>query len=278
MAFAINREEMENDTGGYVQETEHIPAGQQQARLASYVELGKHVPLYNGKHAVYGKESKKAGEPKPPEFMIHLVFEFPRAKYTGSFPLTIKTSVPYGKGDFINKLGISDAMMSGNISMTFANRSKFMKYLNAMNDAKGTSYDSLSDFVGEPFLISVTNKPGTKQMDNGDYPIYANMKPEGIVSTKFIDPMDGVTEREAQVPELIGEYCPVFSWDDPTEEAWKNVPKYLKTCMKDAVDFPGSPLEAMLAGMPEEPSPESKEETPEEHKGTPAIAEDDVPV
>ncbi len=279
MGFKINREAMENDNGGdYVKETMYIPAGQQQARFVSYIELGKHIPLFQGKHAVYGKDSKKAGQPKPPEFMIQLVFEFPRAAYTGSFPLTIKTSVPWKDGDFINKLGVSDALMSGNISMSFASRSKYMKHLNAMNDACGTNYDGLAEFIGEPFLISVTNRPGTKHNEDGTAVMYSNMKPEGIVSTTFIDQSDGVTKREAQVPEPLGEYCSVFSWDKPTEEAWKEVPKYLKECMKKAVDFPGSPLEAMLAGMPEEDSPEAKTEAPAENKGKPAVAQDDVPV
>lgn len=286
MAFKINREKMEQDNGGdYTPETKHIPAGLNQARLVSYVELGKHIPIFMGKHAVYGKESKKAGEPKPPEFMIQLVFEFPRCAYD-NFPLTIKTSVPFGnKGDFINKLSVSDALMSGNISMSYANRSKYMKYLNAMNDACGTSHDSLADFVGEAFLIAVTNKPGKKAREDGTLPVYANMKPDGINSTKYIDQMDQ-QEKVAQVPEVLGEYCSVFYWDEPTEEAWKEVPKYLKDCMKKASDFPGSPLEAMLAGMPEEESPESEEDTtPPANTGRPVepetsqepVPDDDIP-
>ena len=277
MGFEINRTEMENDNGrDYVKETLHIPAGMQQARLASYIELGKHIPLFQGKHAVYGKDSKKAGTKKPPEFMIQLVFEFPRAEYTGTYPLTIKTSIPFGNGDFINKLSVSDALKSGNISMAFANRSKYMKYLNAMNDACGTNYDGLADFVGQAFLIAVTNKVGNKADDDGNLPVYANMKPDGINSTNYIDQMDQ-QEKEANVPALKGEYCSVFSWDDPTEEAWKEVPTYLKKCMKGAADFNNSPLAAMLAGMPEERT-EDTESKPEDNKGRPAEADDDVPV
>ncbi len=276
MGFSIDRKKMEEDKGGdYTPELKHIPAGVNQARLVSYVELGKHIPYFKGKHAVYGKDSKKAGEPKPPEFVIQLVFEFPRAEHSNDFPLTIKTSVPFGKGDFINKLAVSEAMMTGNISMAFANRSKFMKYLNALNDACGTSYDGLADFVGEPFLIAVTNKAGTKAREDGSLPIYANMAPDGINSCTYIDQMD-LQEKTAKVPEQVGEYCAKFFWDDPTPEAWKEVPKYLKTCMLGATDFEGSPLAAMLAEMPEEAA--EGDGKPPENKGKPAVAEDDIPV
>lgn len=276
MGFNIDREKME-EHGDFVPETEFIPAGLNQARLVSYVELGKHIPMFKGKPSVYGKESKKADTPKPPEFMIQLVFEFPRAEHVNEYPLTIKTSVPFGSGDFINKLSVSDALMSGNISMAYALRSKFMKYLNAMNDACGTDHDDLFSFVGEPFLISVTNKPGTKAREDGTLPMYANMKPDGITSTTYLDQMDQ-KEKTAEVPEQVGEYCPMFFWDTPTEEAWKEVPKYLKTCMKGASDFEGSPLAAMLAGMPEEPADPPADTTPADNKGAAAEAEDDVPV
>ena len=272
---------MENDEGrgDYVPETEVVPAGVNQARLVSYVELGKHIPMYQGKHAVYGKESKKHNEPKPPEFMIHLVFEFPRAKHSNEYPLTIKTSVPYGKGEFVNGLPVTDALMSGNISMAYAMRSRFMKYRAAMNDACGTDYDDLFSFVGEPFLCSVTHKFGKKADEKtGKLPCFANMAPDGINSVTYIDPSDGQTERTAEVPETVGEYCPKFFWDTPTVEAWKEVPKYLKKCMKGATDFEGSPLAAMLAGMPEEPADEKADDKPEDNRGTPAQAEDDVPV
>lgn len=274
MGFEINRDAMEDEE--FAKETKYIPAGINQARLVSYIELGMHMPMFKGKPAMYSSESKKAGQTKPAEFIIHLVFEFPRAEHTGDFPLCIRTSVPYGSGEFINKLSVSEALMSGNISMAYANRSKFMKYLNAMNDSCGTSYDGLEFFVGEPFLIAVTNKPGTKARDDGTLPIYANMKPEGINSIKYIDQMDQ-TEKEAKVPEQIGDYCSKFFWDTPTEEAWKEVPKYLKECMKKAVDYNGSALQVMLSGMPEEEDIGSEE--PKDNKGRPAESDDldDIP-
>lgn len=279
MGFKINREQMENDTGGnFTPELKCIPAGVNQARLVSYLELGKHIPMFMGKHAVYGKESKKAGTPKPPEFIIHLVFEFPRAEHTNEFPLTIKTSVPWGTGDFINKLSVSEAMMNGTISMSYANRSKFMKYLNAMNDACGTTHDGLAEFVGEAFMIAVTNKAGTKAREDGTLPVYSNMKPDGITSTTFPDPMGSGKDVTAEVPAIVGTYCPTFFWDEPTEEAWKAIPSYIQTCMKGAVDFADSPLAAMLAGMPEEPADEPADNKPADKTGTPAQAEDDIPV
>jgi len=278
MAFKVNREEMENSGGDFIPELMPIDAGMNQARLVSYMELGWHLPFFKGKRAIFGKDSKKAGQEKPEEFLIQLIFEFPLAEHSSEFPQTIKTSVPFGdKGEFINKLSVSRALMDGNISMAYANRSKYMKYLNAMNDSCGTNYDGLADFVGEPFLIGVTNKPGTKAREDGTLPIYSNMKPDSICSVTYKDQMDGKM-KTAKVPEIIGEYCSVFSWDDPTPEAWKEVPKYLKDTMKKSVDFPDSPLAVMLAGMPEDNPDDAPDSTPDDNKGKPAVAEDDIPV
>ena len=78
-------------------ETKVIPAGFNLCRLTSYIELGHHNPIFKGKRATFD-QGKRAGEEKPAEMLIMLTFEFPLAERTGDFPLTIKTSIPFGSG------------------------------------------------------------------------------------------------------------------------------------------------------------------------------------
>jgi len=276
----VNKEAIENyDGGDYTLELQFIEAGPQvPARLVSYVELGKHAPMFQGKRQVYDS-GKAAGKEKPPELLIHLVFEFPMEPYDVN-PLCIKTSVPFGtKGEFINKLSVSDALASGKISLSYANRSKYMKYLNAMNSALGTNYEGLDSFVGEAFLVGVTNKPGTKAREDGSLPVYANMKPDAIQSTIYKDPRTR-KEETMEVPEVVGTYCPVFDWDNPQKDAWDLIPEYLQKCIKCAVNYTGSLTELMLVDYPEGNTEEGTTDDPgkpEVNKGAPAEA-DDLPV
>jgi len=279
MAIKVNKEELENyDGGDFTPETQHIEAGPQvPARLVSYIELGKHNPMFQGKHQEYDS-GKAKGQQKPPELLIHMVFEFPMEPYDVN-PLCIKTSVPFGKaGEFLNKLSVSDALASGKISLSYANRSKYMKYLNSMNMALGTDYDGLDSFVGEAFLCGVTNKVGTKAREDGSLPVYANMKPDAIQSTEYRDPRTRKVEV-MEVPEAIEEYCKVFDWDAPTKEAWDNIPEYLQKCIKTALNYEGSPTQLMLLDYPEGNTEERTTDTPgtpPEHKGKAAEA-DDIP-
>ena len=253
MAFGVDTKKIAENTGDFKRETLPIPAGLNQARLAAYIELGMHPAIFKGKPAVTDK-----GAIKDDEFIIHLIFEFPAAEKTTDYPQTIKTSVPFGEGEFMNKLAVTSSLFNGTLSPAYANRSKFMKYLNAMNDACGTSYESLSDFVNKPFNI----------------PVYSNMLPEGIQSVDFKNPITGKMET-AEVPEVQGNYTN-FDWDAPTEDAWNNLPKFLKDRIQKATNYEGSEVQAMVAGLPVEPEEEVKG-APTENCGTPAVT-DDVPV
>jgi hypothetical protein len=249
MAFTINRDKMENDTGGYEKEKIVLDQGIHAVRLVSYVEMGMHLPMFKGKRALYGADSKKHGEPKPAELVINLVFEFPNAEHSSQFPQMYKTSIPMKNGDFLNKLAVSEALMNGDLSMKYAMRSQFMKYLNAMNDAHSMNADGLHEFVGKDFLCTITHKIGDKQDAEGNLPIYVNMNPESLVSTKFKNPVTGKVE-DVIVPPTVGTYCPSFFWDSPKVEAWKKIPAFIQNAMKKATDYPGSALEAMVTGMP----------------------------
>jgi hypothetical protein len=213
--------------------------------------------------------------------IIHLVFEFPLAEYTGDFPLTIKTSVPYGgKGDFMNKLAVVKSLEEGWVDKKTALKMNFVKGLNAMRDAAGCQCEMI-DMVGKGFGCTVIHKLGKKADDEGNIPVFANMALTSLVAPEAKDPMSGkITKYE--VPEAIGTYCPGFDWNNPTIESWALVPKYLKKVAQSAIDYSGSPLELMLLNYTEETAGDTgtdakAEAAPKEDTGKPAQA-DDIPV
>ena len=274
MAIKVNKDTL-TDESPYSQETLFIEEGTHPAVLVSYVELGKHYKLFNNAKVVYGKDSKKAGEVCPPALLISLCFEFPNAKYTGDFPLCIATSVPKKAGGTLNTLAVSDALASGNLSRSFAMKTNFMKYLMAMQDATGKNYNSIDQFVGHGFLIKVTNKIG-KPDQNGNTRTYANMKPDGISSLSFKHPVTGVVE-EVPCPDVIGNYCPVFDWDNPDIEAYKLLPSYMQAFIQKAENFPGSEIEALIKGRPTEEGTEDYSVPKDNDTPAEPINEDDIP-
>ncbi len=287
MAVNVSNEELaERDANmeEYIPETQYIPEGSNPAVLVGYNELGKHNPMFNGARKVY-ESGKRRGQLVDPEMIINLVFEFPTADFD-NVPLTIETSIPYGtQGSFINKLPVSDALAASppQMSLSFANKTAFNRYKNAMNTALGTNHGGLHMFLGEKFLIAVTNNPG-KPDKNGDVKMYANMKPEGITKPEFRHPVTKNVES-IEVPDPKGTYGPMFDWDEPTVEAWNGLKKNLQKCIRKAINFEGSPIQALLADIPDQ-SDEAQSQgdkmpdnVPPKNTGQAAQAsDDDIPV
>lgn len=241
------------EEGGYAKEECVIPVGFNVCRLVSYIEMGHHVPVFMGKKQVYD-QGKRIGEVKDPEMMLHLVFEFTNAERTGEYPLTCMTSSPFGtSGDLMNKLSMSKGLEERWVSKSIAMKQNYVKTLLAMHDATGTTHESLADYVGTVFGVNITHSVGKKADDDGNVPTYANMKPAGLVAPSFQHPIT----KEVTVldlPEVQGEYCPEFSWYNPTMESWALVPKRIKDFILSADDYTGSELDIMLCGMQEEPA------------------------
>lgn len=269
MAIKIDKDALPEKGSSGNKETKVIPAGAQVARFVSYVEMGKHNPTFQGKPAVF-ESGKRAGQLKEPETVIQLVFEFPTAEYTGDYPLTICTSIPW-EGDFINKLAIPDSLLNGTLSRQFAMKTGFMKYLGAFQAATGMNHPNMDAFIGVPLLINVTHRQG-KADDKGNIPVYAQMKPEGVNKPEWRHPLSGKVEV-LEVPPAKGTYCPVYDWDAPTPEGWKALMPSIQKVIKSAVNFEGSPTQLMLAGMPEEDTNVKDEKepvtTPPENTGSP---------
>lgn len=271
MAIAIDKDKLpERGESDAPKETKVIPSGAQVARFVSYVEMGKHQPMFNGKVDVY-TTGKRAGQAKDPETIIQLVFEFPTAEHTGDYPLCIATSIPWEKGEFINKLSISDALLNGKLSRQYAMKSGFMKYLEAFKASTGTNHPNMDAYIGAPLVITVTHKNG-KPDEAGISPVYANMKPEGINKPEWKHPLSGAVEK-LEVPKATGEYCPVYDWDSPTIEGWNLLRPNVQKAIQEALNYDGSPTQLMLLNLPEEDTSvkdkKKKPTTPPDNTGKP---------
>ena len=245
MAVSVVAEQLPEKGQSINPETKHIPAGNRLARLVSYVELGVHYQMFQGKKAQYDN-GKLAGRDKPPVLHIALTFEVPNEEHTGPDPLTIATSRRVDSGEFYDALTVSEGLANGTMSRANALKTVFMKYLTALQQATGKNYPSLAQFANEqtPLMINVTNRKNKE----GDK-TYANMKPAGICAPQWTGP-DGKTTKY-EVPPTKGTYVPVFDWDAPTAEAWAGLKQYHKDGIKAALNFQGSPIEMLLIQNPE---------------------------
>ena len=275
MAVNVNQNELDNDTKkDRKPETMFIKAGNRVARLVQYVELGKHYQMFKGKKSVY-EQGKNAGRQKPPVLHVALTFEFPAEKYTGDYPLCISTSRRMDTGEFFDAVTVPESLADGSMSLAYAMRTRFMKYLTAMQTATGLNYTNFADFAKEqaPVMVKVTNKLGATKED-GTQPTYANMKPDGICKPCFEHPTSGEV-IDVEVPPAIGEYPIPFEWDAPTAEAWKGLQPWYKKAIKESVDFDGSPVDMLLQSDPELDKVNEPDEDQDQTPNTPPEPEVD---
>lgn len=264
-------------------ETKFIEAGNQVARFVQYVELGKHYQMFQGKKAVY-EQGKNAGRQKPPVLHVALTFEFPTCEYTGDYPLCISTTRRMDSGEFFDAVTVPESLADGSMSKNYAMRTRFMKYLTAMQVATGKNFTNFADFAKAKvgLMVNVTNKLG-KKAEDGSQPTYANMKPDGIVAPEFKHPVTKKVEP-VDVPEAIGEYPAPFEWDAPTPETYKALQPWYKAAIKAAVDFEGSPVQIMLLANPELDKVLEKDEDQDQTPNKPAEPpkdmkkQEDIPV
>jgi hypothetical protein len=279
MAVNVNKENL-SDKGSDDREPRKqpfVPKGNQLARLVGYAELGKHYQIYKGKRTIY-EQGKNKGREKPPVLHVVLEFEFPKYKEEDQFPLTLSTTRRMKGGEFFNAVVVPQSLIDNTLGRGYAMRTRFMKFLTAIQEASGKNYTSFMKFAKEktPLMMAITNKvvnAGTE-----DEKTYANFKPDGIVAPEFVHPATGEVEK-FEVPEAESTGY-VFDWDTPTEEQWKSLPKWHQAAILDAVDYAGSPIEALLNANPEWLEDEKKddEEKAEEPEGSDADPNEDIPV
>lgn len=91
-----------------------------------------------------------------------------------------------------------------------------------------------AELIGTPCMVTVVQevdkRPGVDR-------IY-----EKIASVSSMRPKEASKAPDLKNPGFV------FDFYEPTKEGWDNLPEWIQDIMKSAVDFEGSPLEAMLGG------------------------------
>lgn len=242
MAFKPDKKKMEQHVGGeYKEETCVVPEGDQLCRFIHYAELGMHHTEYSGKR-------------KPPALMIKLGFEYSMAEHTGNFPLMLFCTDRAKSGTWLNVICASEKLLNGEMSLEFANKTSYMKVLNAMNKAAGEEKESIADHLGTVFLSAVTHAQGAKDK------VYANFKAAELRSCIVKHPVKGTEEDYSTDMPEAGNNTVFFEWDNPDPEEWKKLKPWDKKAIKDALDFPGSPVSDMLIANPDLDIKDEKEQ------------------
>jgi len=267
----IDEKKMEESGGSFVKDKYHVPTGTHIARLVSYVELGKHTPTFNGQPAKYDT-GKKAGQFKPAEHVISLIFEFSGVQHSEEYPHTFTVSQPMFNGGFMNKMAVSDAFVNNELSLAFSNKTKYKKFLDAMNTHYGLGISGLHQAVGNAFAVQVQTKavkkvdgakdikcidaevpgfdPSNPEVSIDGYSYYVDIKPESIVPMKQ-NIMGTEIDLSSKVVEQEGTYCKVFDLEAPTPEDWKLLRNSHKKAIIGAIVGSNDAVLSMLHSTPE---------------------------
>ena len=217
---------------------EVAPAGLTTARFIGYVETGNHPQEFEGK-------------PKAPAREATLFFELNGKNHRRE----------------VEKDGVMQTFTNrASVTLTVSTNTKsgFYKLFQAMRNER-ENIKNMAQMLGEAFLVTVVHgksKDGKKT--------YVNLRNETGWTIKPAvyapDPLDVAKLLPLPVPEATQPYM-LLLWDMPTKEQWDSIfidgvrkvkrgdeevevsKNWLQeTCMA-AVNFSGSPLEAMLMGM-----------------------------
>lgn len=250
MAFTINVEDVAKNDGqsDINPEEKWIPAGDCAARLVGVIELGLHTPTFgigpDGKPApaIYEK-GKRKWQVKDPSFEIQTLWAT-ACDHTGPDPL-------YLLGGDYDRLKIADYMWKDPTKLT--NKTNFFKAVMLLRELTGIDGNSLSDFIGQAVLFTVTNKPNVKSKVEGMQ--YANTKLLQARSTEIKFKGKVVGNEAEDLPGIgdgDGEFKTfTFYWDAPTVEDYKSLKPWHRKRIKDALNYFGSPVYDMIEANPE---------------------------
>lgn len=207
------------------------PEGYAFARLVEYVEFGKHADEFQGRV-------------KQPALTFRLGF-------------AIWGKPPGQEETFHNEDGSPGIIRS--FDMRLSNNEKAgakiaFDRLNYKGKAK-----QFYQFIGQPFLIHVIQKVG-KDPSRGPS--------NRIVLKDTLPPFDPATGTPYEIPEAPADMYKLFIWNKPTKEGWDSLfvegtrddgksKNWLQEKCFEAVDFEGSPLQALLSGAQSVPAPEA---------------------
>ncbi len=239
-------EDQTEDTGGF--ERRLIPAGPSLARFIGYVEVGKRP------------QKPYQGKAKPDCMEVRFSFELCGAnnQYT------------IGEGD--DAKTVRD-VIGIKITKKMGDKAGFVKLLKKMTYGRPDRLN-FGSMLGEGFLINIVHNPG-KDKEGNDV-IWANMKDENfnylIGAPAQTDAITGAT-TVFDVPEAINPLR-LLLWDAPSQAQWDSVfidgertvkvngvdtvesKNWLqRDIVQEAVNFDGSPIHQMLAGLTEAATP-----------------------
>lgn len=219
-AVAVQKVDMcETGTGGAF-ESIVLEPGSYNCQYIEYVEYGKRVPMYQG---------KPTG--RPPVLNVKVGFLFHD-----------------GQGNTVR-------IRSLRLSVSNSEKAAFKKFFDRLNMNKDIQHAAQKLGQGFRMEVDVIEKDGKK---------YNTMKLETLSTLPKFDPNTG---DKIELPALKPEDVKIFLWDNPTQETWDSLfiegtnektgksKNFIQEDILQAVDYNGSPLQALLEGGV--PSPES---------------------
>lgn len=102
-------------------------------------------------------------------------------------------------------------------------------FLNSI-DPKDTIKGKLADLGDKPCLATVVHVPGQGKYQGRTF----------AQITQVMQPPEGYPVPPLSAPPVV------FSFDAPTEEAWKTVPNYVQEKIKNALNYKGSKVEELV--------------------------------
>lgn len=214
---AENMTETTKGGGGRV-----LPEGTALARFTSYIEKGSHVKTFNG-------EAKAPA----PQFQLGFTIVGGRGINTKGEPENMV------QGDVFPTVNSYDIALSRNV------KSNSIKIFNSMNYKRDAT--TFPEMLGRLFLLKVSH-------DERD-----GKKVHRIDWKSIQAPIDPMTATPYEAPEAPDDVYRLFLWNHPTKEQWDSLfiegsrddgtsKNFIQEDLMKAVDFLGSPLEALLAG------------------------------
>lgn len=235
-------------------EYEPPKAGRTLGRFIEYIELGKHVEMYEGK-------------PKPAAELVRVTFEF-------TMPDRIKEVEVEG----------GTKKIAERISMTmpkkFTEKAKFFKLFKAMTYGR-ENITHMAEMLGEAFIFEIKHNTSGEGEKKRTFANIYSAGAFGIFAPRKVDDLAGTSEDiSAAVPPALSPIR-IFLWNVPTKETWdtlfidgerdekqadgttKKVSKnWLQERILSATDYVGSGLEQLLTGLRQLPTEDKKEEEP----------------
>lgn len=226
------------------------PEGNSWARLVEWIETGVQPQK---EHPKYGK--------KDPAAMVTVTFELLSSKYINERD---------GKE-------VADRITIYNIPIKKSSKAKFMKLMKALKYGR-EDINHGGMCIGDAYKVKIVHNEGTTTDDKGKPKVYANITDADgnfliypAIVVKENEDGEVVSQRPAEVREEISDLR-MFVWDNPNMEQWDSIfidgeyeitnakgkkemvsKNRYQNAITSALNFEGSPIQALLEGSDELP-------------------------